>query len=106
VLICENPLLVPCDTETAKRCRYSSFRFQSYRPLSPEESDGLSWMTRLDGTYNLRYRGWIARCLDQPLQLSAVREAVKILLELLAQLGMQRQRLEQTRQREEANWQA
>ncbi|MEE8392651.1 MAG: VWA domain-containing protein [Anaerolineae bacterium] len=75
-------------------------------PFSQEELDRLGRLTGLHHVDNLRYRGWMARRLEQALGFQAVREATEELLELLAQLGMQRQRLEQMRRLVQTNQQA
>jgi uncharacterized protein with von Willebrand factor type A (vWA) domain len=75
-------------------------------PLSQEELDRLGRLAGLDHADDLRYRRWMARRMEQALQFPAVREATEELLQLLARLGMQRQRLEQVRQLMEANQRA
>jgi uncharacterized protein with von Willebrand factor type A (vWA) domain len=74
-------------------------------PLSPEELEQLGRLAGLDGATDLRYRNWMARRMERALEFDAVREAAQELLELLAQLGMQRERLEQMRRTLEVNFQ-
>lgn len=75
-------------------------------PLSQEELDRLGRLAGLDYADDLRYRRWMARRLEQALQFQSVREATEELLELLAHLGMQKQRLEQMRRLMHANQRA
>ncbi|MFN2271227.1 MAG: vWA domain-containing protein [Anaerolineae bacterium] len=75
-------------------------------PLSQPELDRLSQISGLNQADDLRYRDWMTRRLERALRFDVVREALEELLELLAQMGMQQQRLEQMRQLAAANQQA
>jgi uncharacterized protein with von Willebrand factor type A (vWA) domain len=75
-------------------------------PLSQEELDRLGRLAGLDHADDLRYRRWMARRMEQALEFQAVREAAEELLELLARLGMQGERLEQMRRLMQANQRA
>ena len=66
--------------------------------LSQAELDRLSQISGLNQADDLRYRDWMARRLERALRFDTVREAMEELLEQLAQMGMQQQRLEQMRQ--------
>ena len=67
-------------------------------PLSQEELERLGQMIGLNQADDLRYREWMAQRMERALRFQAVREALEELLELLAQVGMQQQRLEQMHQ--------
>jgi uncharacterized protein with von Willebrand factor type A (vWA) domain len=71
--------------------------------LSQDELDHLSKMVGLNQADNLRYREWMAQRMQKALRFSQVREAIQELAELLAQMGMDKQRAEQLRQLLEAN---
>ena len=71
--------------------------------LSQEELDNLSKMVGLNQADNLRYREWMAQRMQKALRFSQVREAIEELAELLAQMGMNKQRVEQLRQLLQAN---
>ena len=74
--------------------------------LSQEELDQLGQLVGLNQADNLRYREWMARRMEQALKFREVQEAMKELMELLAQMGMNRERLEQVRQLLQSNQQA
>jgi len=71
--------------------------------LSQEELDHLSKMVGLNQADNLRYREWMSQRMQKALRFSQVREAIQELAELLAQMGMNRERVEQLRQLLQAN---
>jgi uncharacterized protein with von Willebrand factor type A (vWA) domain len=74
--------------------------------LSQEELDRLAQITGLNQADDLRYRDWMARRMERALRFDTVREALEELMELLARLGMQQERLEHMRQQMLANQQA
>jgi len=74
--------------------------------LSQEELERLAQITGLNQVEDLRYREWMARRMERALQFDTVREAMEELMELLAQMGMQQERLEQMRQQMLSNQQA
>lgn len=74
--------------------------------LSQEELERLGQLTGLNQAADLRYREWMARRMERALQFDSVREALEELMELLAQMGMQAERLEQMRQQMLSNQQA
>lgn len=76
------------------------------QPLSPEELDRLARITGLNHADDLRYREWMTRRMERALQFQAVREALEELMQTLAQMGMQQERLEQMRQQMLSNQQA
>ncbi len=74
--------------------------------LSQEELEQLGQMVGLNRADDLRQREWLARRMAQALRFREVQEALRQLMELLAQMGMNKQRLEQMRQLIQANQQA
>jgi len=74
--------------------------------LSQQELDHLAKMVGLDQADDLRYRDWMVQRMQKALQFKQVQEALKELAELLAQMGMDKQRVEQMRQLLMANQQA
>jgi uncharacterized protein with von Willebrand factor type A (vWA) domain len=74
--------------------------------LSQEELERLAQLTGLNQAEDLRYREWMARRMERALQFDTVREALEELMELLAQMGMQQERLDQMRQQMLSNQQA
>lgn len=73
--------------------------------LSKEELEALGQMVGLNQADNMRYREWMARRMQRALQFDEVRDAMKEIMELMAQMGMSKQRLEQMRQLIQANMQ-
>lgn len=71
--------------------------------LSQEELDNLAKMVGLNQADNLRYREWMAQRMQKAMRFSQVREAIEELAELLAQMGMDRQRVDQLRNLLQAN---
>ncbi len=71
--------------------------------LTQDELDQLSKMVGLNQADNLRYREWMAQRMQKALRFSQVREAIQELAELLAQMGMDKQRVDQLRQLLQAN---
>jgi uncharacterized protein with von Willebrand factor type A (vWA) domain len=74
--------------------------------LSQEELEQLGQLVGLNQADNMRYREWMARRMEQALKFREVQEALKELMELLAQMGMNRERLEQIRQLLQSNQEA
>lgn len=71
--------------------------------LSPEELERLAKMVGLNQADDLRYRDWMTQRMQKALRFQELREAIKELAELLAQMGMDKQRVEQMRQLLQAN---
>ena len=90
----------------AEQLRQRMERLMSGKPLSPEELEQLAKMTGLNQADDLRYQNWMAQRMARAMASPEVREAMKELMEQLAQLGMNRERLEQVRQMLQQNMQA
>lgn len=71
--------------------------------LSQQELDRLSKMVGLNQADDLRYREWMVQRMQKALRFKEVQEALKELAELLAQMGMDKERVEQMRQLLQAN---
>jgi uncharacterized protein with von Willebrand factor type A (vWA) domain len=74
--------------------------------LSQEELERLSKLVGLNQAEDLRYREWMVQRMQKALKFQEVREALKELAELMAQMGMDKQRVDQMRQLLQANQQA
>jgi len=74
--------------------------------LSQQELEQLGQMTGLNRMDDLRYQEWMARRMMKAMQFDEVRAAMQELMELMAQMGMSRERLDQMRQLIQANQQA
>ena len=73
--------------------------------LSKEELEQLGRMVGLNQADDLRYREWMARRMQRALQFDEVRKAMDEISKLMAQMGMNKQRMEQMRQLIQANMQ-
>ena len=76
------------------------------KQLSPEELDRLGKFVGLNQIDDLRYREWMSQRLQKALRFPEVREALRELAELLAQMGMDKQRVDQMMRLMQANQQA
>ena len=81
-------------------------RLMQGEQLSQEELERLSKLVGLNHADDLRYRDWMAQRMQKALRFREVREALQELSELLAQMGMNKQRVEQLHQMLQANQQA
>jgi uncharacterized protein with von Willebrand factor type A (vWA) domain len=74
--------------------------------LSQQELEQLGQMVGLNRTDDLRHKEWMARRMMRALRFEEVRDALREMMELMAQMGMSKERLEQMRQLIRANQQA
>lgn len=74
--------------------------------LSREELEQLGQMTGLNRTDELQYKDWMVRRMMRAMRFDEVRDAMRELMELMAQMGMSKERLDQMRQLIQANQQA
>lgn len=74
--------------------------------LSKEELERLAKFVGLSHADDLRYREWMTQRMQKALRFREVREALQELAELLAQMGMNKQRVEQLQQMMQANMQS
>jgi len=75
-------------------------------PLSQAELDRLARITGLNQADDMRYREWMAQRMERALRFQAVQEALEELMQMLAEMGLQAERLEQMQQLMQANQQA
>ena len=74
--------------------------------LSQQELDEFGQLVGMQNASDLRYRNWMTRRLEQALRFREVQQAIQELSELLAQMGMNKQRLDQLRHLLQSNQQA
>lgn len=74
--------------------------------LSEQELQQLSQMVGLNRMDDLRYKEWMARRMMRALRFDEVKDALREMMELLAQMGMNKERLQQMRELLRANQQA
>jgi uncharacterized protein with von Willebrand factor type A (vWA) domain len=73
-------------------------RLANGEQLSKEEMERLSKLVGLNNADDLRYREWMAQRMEKALRFREVREALQALADMLAQMGMDKQRAEQIQQ--------
>lgn len=71
--------------------------------LSQQELEQLGQIVGLSQVEDLRYRDWMARRMEQALRFREVQKALQELMELMAEMGMNRERVDQLRQMLQAN---
>lgn len=74
--------------------------------LSQQEMQQLGQMVGLNRTDDLRYKEWMAKRMMRALRFDEVKDALREMMELLAQMGMNKERLQQMRELLRANQQA
>ncbi len=74
--------------------------------LSEQELQALGQMVGLNRADDMRYKEWMARRMMRALRFEEVQQALREMMELLAQMGMNKERLEQMRGLLRANQQA
>jgi hypothetical protein len=75
-------------------------------PLSQEELERLARMVGLNQMDNMRYREWMMQRMKKAMQFKEVQEALKELAETLAQMGMDKERVDQLIRQMQTNQQA
>lgn len=76
------------------------------QPLSPQEMSQLDRIMNMDGVVDMRYQNWFTRQMEEALQFKEVRQAIEEMMQLLRDLGMNRNQVEQLRAAMQANQQA
>ncbi len=73
--------------------------------LSQQELQQLDQLMNQSNLTDLRYQNWLSRQMEQALKFREVRQAIEELMQLLKQMGMNRQTIDQLRQMLQANQQ-
>ena len=102
----EAGMLADALRQFAENLRQRMERLMNGQPLSREELEQLAQMVGLNntdpagnrGTSDLRYQNWMAQRMMRALAFPEVREALRELMEQLAQMGISRERVEQLRE--------
>jgi uncharacterized protein with von Willebrand factor type A (vWA) domain len=74
--------------------------------LSQEELERLGQMVGLNRTDDMRYKDWMAKRMMRALKYDEVQRALKEMMELMAQMGMSKERMQQMRELLKGNQQA
>ena len=75
-------------------------------PLSQQELQQLDQMINMEGMNDMRYQNWLARQMEEALNFKEVRKALEELMNMLQQMGMNRQQVDKLRQMMQANQQS
>lgn len=102
----EAQLLAEALRQFKDRVREMLERLLNGEQLSQNELEQLGRMVGLNQIDDMRYREWMARRMEQALRFKEVREALRELMELLSEMGMNRQRIDQLRQLLQENQQS
>lgn len=102
----ETEMLAEALRQFKDQLRQMMERLMRGQQLSQEELDQLGELVGLKQADDLRYREWMAKRMEKALRFREVREALQELMELLAEMGMDRERIDQLRQKLAANQQA
>lgn len=101
----EAAMLAEALRQFGERLREMLERLLRGEQLSKEELEQLGQMVGLNHADDLRYREWMARRMQRALQFDQVRDAMEEIMQLMAQMGMNKQRMDQMRQLIQANMQ-
>jgi uncharacterized protein with von Willebrand factor type A (vWA) domain len=101
----EAQMLAEALRQLSENLRERMERLMNGKPLSREELEQLAKMVGVNHTDDLRHQNWMAQRMQRALAFPEVREALKQLMEQLAQMGMNRERVEQIREMIQQNMQ-
>jgi uncharacterized protein with von Willebrand factor type A (vWA) domain len=93
----EAQILAEALRQMAENLRQRLERLMNGEPLSKSELEALAQMVGLNHADDLRYQNWMAQRMLRALAYPEVQQALRELLEQLAQMGMDRERIEQIR---------
>jgi uncharacterized protein with von Willebrand factor type A (vWA) domain len=93
----EAQMLADALRQMAANLRQQLERLMNGEPLTRQELEALARMVGLNNTDDLRYQNWMAQRMLRALAFPEVQEAMRELMEQLAQMGMNRERIEQIR---------
>lgn len=95
----EAQMLADALRQMAEQLRQRMERLMNGQPLNREELEQLAEMVGLNNAPgDLRYQNWMAQRMMRALDFPEVREALKDLMQQMAQMGMNRERVEQLRE--------
>lgn len=94
----EAQMLAQALREYAENLRNRMERLMSGEPLSREELEQLGQMVGLNQLDDIRYQDWLRQRMERALAFPEVREALRELMQQLAEMGMTPDRLQQMRE--------
>jgi len=90
----------------AENLRQRMERLMNGEPLTKSELEALARMVGLNQADNLQYQNWMSQRMMRAMAFPEVQQAMEELMEQLAQMGMNRERIEQIREMVQQNMQA
>lgn len=102
----EAQMLAQALRQFADRIREMMERLLAGKELRPDELERLAKMVGLTQMDDLRYREWMSQRMQKALRFKEVQAAIRELAEMLAKMGMNKQRVDQIAQMLRANQQA
>jgi hypothetical protein len=94
----EAQMLAEALKQFAENLRQRMERLMNGEPLTKSELEALAQLVGLNQADNLNYQNWMAQRMMRALAFPEVQQAMKELMEQLAQMGMSRERVEQMRE--------
>ena len=94
----EARMLAEALRELAERIRQNIERLMKGQPLSRSEMEQLAKMVGLNNIDDLNYQNWMAQRMERAMAFPEVREAIKLLMEQLQQMGIDGERLQELRE--------
>jgi uncharacterized protein with von Willebrand factor type A (vWA) domain len=101
----EAQMLADALRQLAENLRQRVERLMNGEQLSRSELEALAKMVGLNQSENLRHQNWMAQRMMRALAFPEVRQALQELMEQLAQMGMNGERIQQIRERIQQNMQ-
>ena len=101
----EAQMLADALRQFAENLRQRMERLMNGEPLSRAELEALGQLVGLNQADNLQYQEWMAQRMMRAMAFPEVQKAMRELMEQLAQMGMNRERIEQIRQMIQQNMQ-
>jgi uncharacterized protein len=92
--------------EFSEQLREMLEKLMQGQPLSKEELEALEQQLNMDEATDLRHQKWMANRMAQAMQFPEVREALEELMQMLAEMGMDPDRVDELRQIMQANQQS
>jgi hypothetical protein len=94
----EARMLAEAIRQLAERFRQNLERLMKGQPLTRSEMEQLAKMVGLNNIDDLNYQNWMAQRMERAMAFPEVREAIKMLMEQLQQMGVNGERLQELRE--------
>ncbi|MBL8063804.1 MAG: VWA domain-containing protein [Anaerolineales bacterium] len=101
----EAQMLAEALKQFTENLRQRMERLMNGEPLTKSELEAMAQLVGLNQADNLNYQNWMAQRMMRAMAFPEVREAMRELMEQLAQMGMSRERIEQIRNMVQQNMQ-